>query len=86
MNYKKMKVSNVTIKKFMCLDCEARLEAEAHNGVCEDLVCLNCGSDKILPFAESDGVRLHYAKCGGQKDSEGCKKTGCEDCDYFEEL
>jgi hypothetical protein len=77
-----MKISTISIKKFLCLECDARLEAEAKDGVCENLTCLNCGSKKILPFPESDGLRLHHAKCGGDPNSDGCGKGGCSDCLY----
>lgn len=79
-----MKITTITTKRFLCMECDSRIEEEIRDNMCEGVVCLSCGSKKVLPFAESDGLRLHHAKCGGDKESDGCKKTGCEDCTYYD--
>ena len=81
----KMKVaSNITTKRFLCMECDSRIEEEIKDNIWERVICLNCGSKKVLPFAESDGLRLHHAKCGGNQDSEGCEIGGCAGCVYNE--
>ena len=41
------------IKKFFCLKCEARFEEEIVDELNQEVFCLRCSSEEILPFAES---------------------------------